>query len=332
MHSDTASRKQTLLEAVKWPYSVTPAQVAKLKTVVADYNNVLALSDEDLGCTDVVKHKIDTADHVPIKQYPRRTPFAQRAKIAAMIADLERKGVVSPSVSPWASPIVLVPKKDGTTRFCVDFRRLNAITKKDVYPLPQIEDILDTLGRAKYFTTLDLSAGYWQIQLDASSKEKTAFITHCGLFQFNRMPFGLCNAVNLSAFDATCTFDGRAKYFTTLDLSAGYWLIQLDASSKEKTAFTTHCGLFQFSRMPFGLCNAVNLSAFDATCTFDGRAKYFTTLDLSAGYWQIQLDASSKEKTAFTTHCGLFQFSRMPFGLCNAVNLSAFDANISCRA
>ena len=194
VHSDTASRKQTLLEAVKWSSSVTPAELAKLKTVVADYNDVFALSDEDLGCTDVVKHKIDTADHVPIKQYPRRTPFAQRAKIAAMIADMERKGVVSPSVSPWASPIVLVPKKDGTTRFCVDFRRLNAITKKDVYPLPRIEDILDTLGRAQYFTTLDLSAGYWQIQLDASSKEKTAFTTHCGLFQFNRMPFGLCNA------------------------------------------------------------------------------------------------------------------------------------------
>ena len=113
------------------------------------------------------------------------TPFAQRAKIAAMISDMEAKDVVFPSISPWAS---WYPSRNSTTRFCVDFCRLNAITKKDVYPLPRIEDILDTLGRAQCFTTLDLSAGYWQ------DKEKSAFTTHCGLFRFNRMPFGLCNA------------------------------------------------------------------------------------------------------------------------------------------
>ena len=158
------------------------------------YEDVFVLSGEDLCCTILAEHRIDTGDHAPIKQYPRRTPFVQRAKIASLISDMEKKGVISPSVSPWASPVVLVPKKDGSTRFCVDFRRLNTIPKKDVYPLPRIEDILDTLGRARYFTTLDLSAGYWQIPLDQSAKEKTAFTTHCGLFEFNRMPFGLCNA------------------------------------------------------------------------------------------------------------------------------------------
>jgi len=101
---------------------------------------------------------------------------------------------VQPSVCPWASPVVLVPKRDGTTWFCVDYRRINAVTKKVVYPLPTIEDILDTIGRSQHFTTLDLSAGYWQILLDAKDAEKTAFTTHCGLFEFTRMPFGLCNA------------------------------------------------------------------------------------------------------------------------------------------
>ena len=82
-----------------------------------------------------------------------------------------------------------MPKKDGSLRFCVDFRRLNAMTKKDVYPLPRVDDILDTLGDAKYFTTLDLASGYWQVPLDDQSRPKTAFTTHQGLFEFVHMPF-----------------------------------------------------------------------------------------------------------------------------------------------
>lgn len=101
---------------------------------------------------------------------------------------------IKPSSSPWSSPVVLVPKKDGTTRFCIDYRKLNSITKKDVYPLPRIDDILDTLGGAKYFTSLDLASGYWQVSLDAESRVKSAFITHQGLHEFVRMPFGMCNA------------------------------------------------------------------------------------------------------------------------------------------
>ncbi len=97
-------------------------------------------------------------------------------------------------MSPWASPVVLVPKRDGTTRFCIDYRRLNAQTKKDVYPIPRIDDILDTLGTAKYFSVLDLASGYWQVELDKEARQKSAFITHRGLFEFVRMPFGLCNA------------------------------------------------------------------------------------------------------------------------------------------
>ena len=192
--TSSSNRMQNLLEAVTWPAGVSLAELSKLKALVSEYEDVFVLSGEDLDCTTLAEHRIDTGDHAPIKQYPRRTPFVQRAKIASLISDMEKKGVISPSVSPWASPVVLVSKKDGSTRFCVDFRRLNAITKKDVYPLPRIEDILDTLGKARYFTTLDLSAGYWQIPLDQSAKEKTAFTTHCGLFEFNHMPFGLCNA------------------------------------------------------------------------------------------------------------------------------------------
>ena len=97
--------------------------------------------------------------------------------MATMIDEMQKQEMIQPSSSPWVSPVVLVPKKDGTTRFCVDYRQLNAVSRKDVYPLPRIEDILSTLGEAKYFTTLDLASGYWQIELDEPLRPKTAFAT-----------------------------------------------------------------------------------------------------------------------------------------------------------
>ncbi len=102
-----------------------------------------------------------------------------------------KRGVVQPSQSPWASPVVLVAKKDSSTRFCVDYRKLNAITKMDVYPLPRIDDSLDQLAHAKHFSTLDILTGYWQVKMEEASQEKTAF-TVC-LFEFRVMPFSLCN-------------------------------------------------------------------------------------------------------------------------------------------
>ena len=105
---------------------------------------------------------------------------------------LERR-VVEPSNSPWSSPIVLVKKKDGTTQFCVEFRKVNDATKKDAHPLPRIDDTLDTLGEAQWFTILDLTSGYWQVEVAPADREKTAFATPDGLYQFRVMPFGLCN-------------------------------------------------------------------------------------------------------------------------------------------
>ena len=104
------------------------------------------------------------------------------------------KGVIEPTNSEWAAPVVLAPKPDGKMRFCIDYRRLNAVTKKDTYPLPRLEDCIDSLGNAKWFSTLDCNCGFWQIKLNEEDREKTAFTSHAGTFQWNSMPFGLCNA------------------------------------------------------------------------------------------------------------------------------------------
>ena len=110
------------------------------------------------------------------------------------VTEMLTGGQIEPSDSPWSSPVMLVTKKDGGTRFCVDSRRLNDATLKDAYPLPRIDDTLDMLSGKQWFSTLDLVSGYWQVSLSREAHVKTAFATHSGLFQFKVMPFGFCNA------------------------------------------------------------------------------------------------------------------------------------------
>ena len=152
------------------------------------------MSLPELGTTEVVQHQINTGDSAPVRQPARCIPFMLRERVDTMVEEMRQNGVMQPSQSPWASPIVLTTKKDGTSCFCVDYRRLNQVTKQDVYPLPWVDDSLDLLAHSKYFTTLDLASGYLQVKVEPQSQEKTAFVTHSGLFEFKKMPFGLCNA------------------------------------------------------------------------------------------------------------------------------------------
>ena len=146
------------------------------------------------GHTDAVEHTIDTGNSTLIRCAPRRMSPQKIKEEEACVAEMLAGGQIEPSESLWSAPVVLVTKKDGGTRFCMDYRRLNLAMVKDAYPLPRIDDTLDMLAGKQWFSTLDLASGYWQVSLSPEARCKTAFATHSGLFQFKVMPFGLCNA------------------------------------------------------------------------------------------------------------------------------------------
>ena len=158
------------------------------------FHDVFSLAEGERGETNLVEMEIDTGDSVPKKQAARQMPFAVRHDVALHLQKMLEQNVIQPSNSPWASPVVLVRKKNGSLRFCVDYRSLNSVTKPDQFPLPRIDDMLDQLGEMKYFSTLDLASGYLQVRMSRTSREKTAFVMQHGLFEFHVMPFGLTNA------------------------------------------------------------------------------------------------------------------------------------------
>ena len=130
----------------------------------------------------------------PIRQAPRRLPVHHANEVREHVEQLLAEGLVDPSNSPWAAPIVVVRKPDGAIRLCVDYRKLNAVTVRDAFPIPRIDDAIDNMGDAQYFTTLDLASGYWQVELTNAARAKSAFVTPFELFEWKVMPFGLCNA------------------------------------------------------------------------------------------------------------------------------------------
>ena len=139
--------------------------------------------------------EIDTGDSYPGRQAPRRIPFVVREEVTRQLSELQKSGVIRPSKFPWASPVVLVRKCDGTHRFCVYYRALNSVTKSDGFTLRRMDELLDQLGKSKYFSTIVLASGFRQICMHPMSQEKTTFITHQGLYEFQVMPFRLTNAL-----------------------------------------------------------------------------------------------------------------------------------------
>ncbi|CAC5426694.1 unnamed protein product [Mytilus coruscus] len=171
-------------------------QISQLDKLLIKYDTTFSKNKSDLGRASAIKHTISTGYAKPLKQAPRRLQLSKRDEVNDEIQRLLNCGVIEPSKSHWASCIVPVTKKsDGSTRICIDFRPLNNITIHDSYPLIRIDDALDALRGCTWLSVMDLSSGYWQVEMDEKDKEKTAFTSNKGLFHFNVMPMGLCNGV-----------------------------------------------------------------------------------------------------------------------------------------
>ena len=156
---------------------------------------MFAQHDSDLGHTTLVTHKIPLTDETPIKEKVRRIPHGMFEEVKKQIEVMLKTGVIRPSHSSWNSNIVLALKKDSTWRLCTDLRSLNSRTIKDSYSIPRLEDTLDKLAGAKFFSCIDLKNGYWQVEIEESDKHKTAFsVPGVGFYEYNNMTFGLCNA------------------------------------------------------------------------------------------------------------------------------------------
>ncbi|KAH7710724.1 gagpol and env protein precursor [Aphelenchoides avenae] len=175
--------------------SVLSENKDKVLLLFERFNDCFALSDFELGTTHLFEHEIELAAGTkPIAQPGRPVPLALRKPLKEMLEQYRQMGVIKPSRSDWSSPVVLVRKKDGSIRMCVDYRRLNKVIKLSQYPMPNINVMLQSLVGKKFFTTCDLHSGYWQIPLSPKAKELTAFSTLGGHWEFNVLPFGLSNA------------------------------------------------------------------------------------------------------------------------------------------
>lgn len=174
---------------------LTLKQQEQVRDLLIEYHDIFSMGDMDIGHTTTAKHRIFLSNDTPFKQRHRHIPPAMYQEVKDHLAQLLGGGIIEQSSSPFASPVVLVRKKNGALRFCVDYRCLNERTVKDSYALPRMEEIVDHLKGCKYFSSLDMKAGYYQVDIEEEDKAKTAFtVGPLGFYQFRRLPFGLCNA------------------------------------------------------------------------------------------------------------------------------------------
>ena len=188
--------------------ALTTAQVASLESLLKKHSSAFPVGSDDLRRSSLILHNIDTGEGKPIRQGMRRIPHEQIPLLKGKIDKLQKAGAIEPSISPFASFLIFVCNKDGTMRLCINYRQLNAITKKDAHPLPKIKEIFDTLSGSKFFTTQDMTMGYHQVEVHTDDREKTAFTTPFCLFQYKVIPFGLATAQTTFIRLMTILFSG----------------------------------------------------------------------------------------------------------------------------
>ncbi|UYV67738.1 K02A2.6-like [Cordylochernes scorpioides] len=196
--SDQDVRDKTIytkFDGLQNPILVNHLEEIREHELLEHNRNVFSQHAIDLGKV-AIQHKIITKSEQPISLRPYRRPLKEYEEIAEQVKELLEHKLIRTSDSPWAFPVVMVPKKDGNKRMCIDYRRLNEITLDDRQPLPHIQDMFDRLHGSRFFSTLDVAWGYWQIEMDPQSIQKTAFVTNDGHYEFLVMPFGLKNAAS----------------------------------------------------------------------------------------------------------------------------------------
>ena len=219
-------RQEALLAALKkdggldrlkdWP----PALAAKAVRLLLEFHYIFSLEPNEIGCTDLTEHTIELLNDEPFKERFRRIAPPVVEEVRAHIQEMLDGGAIQPSQSPWCNAVVLVRKKDGSLRFCIDFRRLNQMTKKDTFPLPRMQETMESMVGARHFSCMDLKSGFWQVKMDEKSRQYTAFtVGSMGVYEFLRMPYGLCNA--------PATFQ-RLMQNCLGELNLSYALIYLD--------------------------------------------------------------------------------------------------------
>ena len=213
------------------------------KALLLEFHHVFSLEPNEIGCTDATKHVIELMKDEPFKEMFRHIAPPLVDEVRQHIQEMLDSGAIRPSQSPWCNAVVLVRKKDGSLRFCIDFRRLNAWTKKDAYPLPRMQETMESMVGTRHFSCMDLKSGFWQVQMDKESRQYTAFtVGSMGVYEFLHMPYGLCNAPAMFQ---------RLMQNCLGELNLTYALIYLDdvivySKTKEEHLVRLHAVLEQF--------------------------------------------------------------------------------------
>ena len=185
-------RKEGRLDKLKqWP----PELALKFERMLMEHHNIFSLEQNEIGCTDTAEHVIELLDTEPFKERFQHIAPLLVEEVREHIQEMLDGGAICPSQSPRCNAVVLVQKKDGGLLFCIDFCRLNSRTKKDAYPLPQMQETMESMVGTQFFSTMDLKSGFWQVKMAKDSQQYTTFMVgSMGVYEFLRMPYGLCIA------------------------------------------------------------------------------------------------------------------------------------------